>query len=351
MTVKQLELEAEIPAHEEAVWGISVHSVLPILATCSSDKTSKIYDIENLDRIKEIKVLDEQTHTKTIRSVSFKPSSKKEYPTLALGSFDSTCSVWGADSYKSEWELLAVIEGHENEVKCIDWSVDGKYLATCARDKTIWVWETDEMNEEFECISVLNEHEGDVKSVKWNTNADGNAHAFMSCSYDDTMRVWRQDQYDEDEWNCVAIIRFECTVWGATWVDDATIACCTDDGEVALYERVDLEGAASSEAEGQPGLPNTIKKTEQWRVNEKFSSLASKIHNGPIYSIDSRNGKIVSGGSDGVIVVYEQHLPGEWSISSLTRMAHGVREINCVKLGHDDRILSCGDDGTVRVWK
>ncbi|KGK35616.1 hypothetical protein JL09_g5234, partial [Pichia kudriavzevii] len=111
----ELELLGEIQAHEEPVWAVSTHSSLPLLATCSSDKTSKVYDISDLNNIRAVTTLDEQTHTKTIRSVSFKPSTTREYPTLALGSFDSTCSVWGADTPESEWELLAVIEGHENE--------------------------------------------------------------------------------------------------------------------------------------------------------------------------------------------------------------------------------------------
>lgn len=347
---KELELLASISAHDENAWGVSVHSKLPILATCSSDKTSKIYDISNIESIKLVTVLDEQTHTKTIRSVSFKPSQDESYPTLALGSFDSTCSIWGADSYKSEWELLAVIEGHENEVKAIDWSTDGKYLATCARDKTIWVWETDSMNEEFECIAVLSEHEGDVKFVKWNDKGD--SHVFVSCSYDDTLRIWRQDAYDEDEWNCVALIRLESTVWSASWIDNNTIVCSCDDGEVLVYESnkdlVKQEKDNETEGEGTK-LPNTIKKTEEWGISKEFKNI-SKKHEGTVYSVDSQNGVIVSSGSDGCIFVYERGGDGSWFVSASHRLCHGVREINCVRFSNDNKIVSCGDDGKVNIW-
>lgn len=337
---KDLQLLAEIQAHEEPAWSISVHATLPILATCSSDKTCKLYDISNLSDIKVLTTLDEQTHSKTIRSVSFKPSESKDYPTLALGSFDSTCSIWGSDSFKSDWELLAVVEGHENEVKCIDWSSDGKYLATCARDKTVWIWETDDMNEEFECISVLNEHEGDVKFIKWDKN-----HSFISCSYDDTMRIWRQDEYDNDEWNCTAIIRFESTVWGCSWIDENTIVCCIDDGEVLVYERVDKgeEGKSSN-------LPSTVKKVEEWQVQTQFRSDLSKIHTGSVYSVDSQNGLITSGGRDGVISVYGK-VNNKWENLGLKRLAHGVNEINRVVVMSNGNIVSCGDDGCVRIWK
>jgi WD40 repeat protein len=346
MTVEGLQLAAEIKAHEEPVWSISVHSTLPLLATCSSDKTSKLYDISNLNNVKEVTILDEQTHTKTIRSISFKPSNSKDYPTLALGSFDSTCSIWGADSYKSDWELLAVVEGHENEVKCIDWSKDGKYLATCARDKTVWIWETDEMNEEFECIAVLSEHEGDVKYVKWD-----NEHSFMSCSYDDTLRIWRQDEYDDDEWNCTAVIRFENTVWSAAWVNQDTIVCCIDDGEVLMYERI-KEGNEIDEdiTKSESKLPNTIKKVEEWRINSQFRSSVSKIHNGSVYSVESKNEVIVSGGRDGVVAVYKK-INDEWVVTGIQRLAHGVNEVNHVVIADADTAVSCGDDGSVKIWK
>lgn len=334
----ELELLGEIQAHEEPVWAVSTHSSLPLLATCSSDKTSKVYDISDLNNIRAVTTLDEQTHTKTIRSVSFKPSTTREYPTLALGSFDSTCSVWGADTPESEWELLAVIEGHENEVKCIDWSLDGKYLATCARDKTIWVWETDEMNEEFECIAILSEHEGDVKFVKWN-NINGE-HSFLSCSYDDTLRIWRQDDYDEDEFNCVGIIRFECTVWSATWIDEDTVACSTDGGQVLMYER-------ASHPSSSDGLPSTVKKVEEWKISPSFK-VAN--HNGPVYSIVSKKGVLVSVGSDGVITKMEKK-EGEWRVSGDKKLGHGVREINGVAITNEGVIVTCGDDGVVRIWR
>jgi cytosolic iron-sulfur protein assembly protein CIAO1 len=50
------------------------------------------------------------------------------------------------------------LEGHESEVKHLDWDFSSKYLVSCSRDKSAWVWDYD--NElEFGCFCVLDKHD------------------------------------------------------------------------------------------------------------------------------------------------------------------------------------------------
>ena len=89
----------------------------------------RIGDWDDFDHIVCISTL-EGDQNRTIRSCEWSPCGNM----IACASFDSTVVIWEAENTnKKSWELVASLEGHENEVKCVAWNSDGRLLATCGR--------------------------------------------------------------------------------------------------------------------------------------------------------------------------------------------------------------------------
>ena len=153
--------------HEDRVWSIAWNPVRPLLASCSGDKSVRLYhyhnspspsvDDSNTNNPRfELHTSIPTGHAKTVRCVAWAPSGK----TFATASFDSNIAIWeqesagddaedfgmsldqeGGGSKRGEWECASLLEGHETECKSVSYSSTGTLLASCSRDKTVWVWE------------------------------------------------------------------------------------------------------------------------------------------------------------------------------------------------------------------
>lgn len=373
-----------IQAHSDKAWSVSAHPTLPLLVTASTDKTSAIYKLSSKQNFPQISRL-EDTHKRSVRSVAFKPPLQGvdneeqtflDLPALASGSFDSTISIWGIDepdneyddeeiienqqqvltSSSNEWNLMAIIEGHENEIKAVEWNHTGSLLASCSRDKTVWIWETDpETLEEFECISVLNDHQHDIKHVTWHPSQN----LLASSSYDDTIRLYKQDA-DDDDWSCVGVLNgHEGTVWCSKFEDPKSpsakenkirLVSVSDDLSVRVWFSTTLD-----EEKTEPkALPSSIKHNSE--MTWELEAVLPSAHQYPIYSVawSRKTGKIASAGSDGKIVIFKEDAEG-WVVDSVHESSHGVFEINCIIWAElDDKsevLVTAGDDGNINIWQ
>ncbi|KAA8516716.1 hypothetical protein F0562_016778 [Nyssa sinensis] len=125
-----------LEGHTDRVWSVAwnpatgVSGIPAVLASCSGDKTVRIWQQNSATGSFECKAVLEETHTRTVRSCSWSPSGKL----LATASFDATTAIW--EHIGDDLECVSTLEGHENEVKSVSWNASGSLLATCGRDKS-----------------------------------------------------------------------------------------------------------------------------------------------------------------------------------------------------------------------
>ncbi|XP_002461761.1 protein CIA1 [Sorghum bicolor] len=330
-----------LTGHGDRVWALAWNPAPgpgsgPVLASCSGDKTVRIWK-RAPDGAWQCSDVLEDTHNRTVRSCAWSPNGKM----LATGSFDATTAVW---EYKGgDFECVATLEGHENEVKSVSWSPSGSLLATCSRDKTAWIWEVLPGNE-FECASVLTGHTQDVKMVQWHPVLD----ILVSVSYDNTIRVWADD--GDDEWHCVQTLTeanncgHSSTVWALSFnFKGDRMVTCSDDQTLKIWDTsADLS------------QPKTGEGHESW---QHLSTLTG-YHGRTIFSAHwSSEDIIASGAGDDAICLFTEEKSTmverpSYRLILKKEKAH-VMDINSVRwCPQDPRLLaSASDDGMVKLWE
>ena len=384
----------------ERAWFSAPHPTLPLLATAHG-KSVTVFSLTTLSPHSSLT----RGHERSVRCAAWKPSEKGMC--LVTGSFDSTAGLWrweddeesggaeeidvAGDAPERDWQFTLVLEGHDSEIKSVAFSPGGELLATSSRDKSVWIWEDVGADEdEWETVAVLNEHEGDVKAVAFcpdvpgrNSRARFSADVLASASYDDTVRIWRED--GEGEWVCVAVLTGHGgTVWGIAWEgrerEDGAfprLITFSADGTIRVWRlKIDDDEDENTSARGPlGGIPNTMRKSlrEDWVCE----AVLPKAHTRDIYSVawSNKTGLVASTGSDGVVVLYQEDesVPlGEngaaeegdaskrWKVLAKYEGSHGPYEVNHItwcprydggseKAG--EMLVTTGDDGMVRRWE
>eukprot|EP00794_Sanderia_malayensis_P015779 gene15779-17372_t len=256
---------------------------------------------------------------------------------LASASFDGTTSVWNRTS--GEFECIATLEGHENEVKSVSWNMSGSLLATCSRDKSVWIWEVEDGD--FECVSVINKHTQDVKRVLWHPNKE----ILTSCGYDDTINMYKED---DDDWSCCATLKgHSSTVWATDFnkTGDRLVSASADE-TLKIWQCY------------YPGNQEGIVTTGNDPVWKCVCTL-SGYHKRTIYDVNwsDETGLILSAGADDSIKIFKENEENQnkdaptFDIAVNIPKAHS-QDINCVNWNpkESSMFLSSSDDCSIKIW-
>jgi len=327
-----LECYTSLEGHSDKVWDVKWNPTGTLLASCSTDKTIRIWGKEGDKWI--CKAVLQDGHQRTIRKVSWSPNGCM----LASASFDATICVW--DKSNGEFDCIGTLEGHENEVKGVDWACSGNYIATSSRDKSVWVWAVDEDND-FECDGVMQGHTQDVKDVKWHPYED----IVASASYDNSIKLFEED--DGDWENINTLEGHTSTVWSISWSKDGKrIVSGSDDKTVRIWRKFN------------PGNMEGIATTGE-RACWKSVCTLSGYHNRPIYCVhwSPTNDMIaVASGDDSITVFAEDESCGDDISPSFDLVCRKLnahdQDVNAVAWHPTDpsKLATCSDDGTIKLW-
>ncbi|NIM14878.1 MAG: hypothetical protein GTN53_25910 [Candidatus Aminicenantes bacterium] len=256
-----------------------------------------------------------------INTVDFSPDGK----TIASGSEDGTICLWDAASGKNTQTL----KGHTKGVTSVCFSPDGKTIASGSEDKTIRLW--DAASGKF--LNKLSEHTDRVTSVCF--SPDGKKIA--SGSEDGTIRLWKWKANGE---GLIHTLRIPISgVYSVRFSPDGKIIAsgCWDNA-IRLWDV----------STGK--LLRTLKKHTDRVTSVSFSPdgkiVASVARDKTIESFTS-DGKIrATGYDDGTIRLYSK----EDNYSKIKWTFIGGQKGNWMSINRENRVWRY-DDGTLLIKK
>lgn len=240
-------------------------------------------------------------HQDEVRHVSFSPDGRR----LLSAARDQVIRLWDVATGQG----LAKFHRHTATVNGVAWLPSGQGFVSAGADRGIFVWDVDTGHRRWK----LRSHTGDVKAVA--VSADG--RQILSASWDHTLRLWDLETGTES-----------LRLGGSMNYFNA--AALSPDGRTAL-------------GGGSDNLVHlySLESGKELRVFEGHTNAVTSV----AFCPDAR--RILSAGSDGELRLWDV----ETGMLVASFPAHGGGVFAAVCLGDGRKALTGGADRSLRLWK
>jgi len=224
---------AVLRRHEGPVWQVSwAHPKFgTFLASCSYDR--KVYIWKEVNRNDWKIVYEHAIHTLSVNSIAWAPH---EFGLcLACGSSDGYISILSHDE-RSDSFISKKFEGHNLGVNSVSWApISPKRVVSGGCDNAIKIWNLD--REQIGEPLILKEHEDWVRDVAWAPIGLPSA-TIASCSQDGTVIIWRQDDPSKP-FSFRRIHKSSEVVWRVSWsITGNILSIAGGDNKVILMKEI-----------------------------------------------------------------------------------------------------------------
>jgi len=236
---------AELNGHEGPVWQVSwAHPDFEnTIATCSHDRKAIVWREVNG---KWQKIYEYKHHKASVNSISWAPHE--------LGLAFACCSTDGTISvveFKNDvWVPMTIPDAHLNGVNAISWAppkpiggtVDAiqyapKRLVSGGNDNLVKVWKCSEDGKSFSLDVELKEHLDWVRDVAWAPCERFGYTTIASCGVDRRLVVWKCMDLKNKLWSGHVLHMFEDIIWHVSWsLCASTLAVAGADNKVSLWQ-------------------------------------------------------------------------------------------------------------------
>jgi len=326
--------------HRSDVWGVDFSPDGKYLATGSSDKTARLWDLATGETILVL-----SGHTGEIDGVEFSPDGKY---LLTAGGADHTARLWNVAS----GETVQVFSGHTGSVDDGAFSPDGKLIVTAGgEDMTARIWDV----AAGETLHILAGHTAYVPRVAF--SPDGK-YVLTAGDKDRTARLWEVATGNEvrvfsGHTEIVAAVAFS--------PDGKYVATGCDDYIARVWDAA--TGQLVREFTGHQGFINGIKFSPDgrflltgshnrtarlWDVATGETLRVFSSHSGQVQGVAfSPDGNLIATGSnDRIARVWNL----QTSPTGIKFIGHGAEVWQASFSPDGKRVVTASNDDTARIW-